>query len=213
MEPNTNPQPELQNSEQIDNNPNQEYDYQPVNQSNQSQYQNNNQTVSKTDNIGIVSIIMAFLFPVVGLILGIVGRNKAKKEGYSGTLSSIGIVISSTFIVLTIVALIAVFALTAANSGNTTAKVNDTVGKNNINATYVKLEEYYNINKSYPETINNTYLPTLDSSSLKAFTSNSSYSYVPSGCVENKCRSYIITYNLELNSSDEPSIYTKKSLN
>ena len=53
---------------------------------------------NKTDVIGIISIIMPFAgFAIIGVVLGVIGVNKAKAEGYSPTLSRVGLIISTIF--------------------------------------------------------------------------------------------------------------------
>lgn len=54
----------------------------------------------KTDTLGIVSLIMIIIFPLLGAILGFVGMSKAKKEGYSGTLSKVGAIVNTILVVL-----------------------------------------------------------------------------------------------------------------
>src|SRR5687768_9809705 len=48
-----------------------------------------------TDGLGIASIILFFFFPLVGLILGIIGMSKAKKAGRKNTLSLVGVVLNA----------------------------------------------------------------------------------------------------------------------
>jgi hypothetical protein len=55
---------------------------------------------AQTDTLGIVSIIMIFFIPFIGLILGAIGLKKANKEGYKNTLSKIGLIVNSVFVVL-----------------------------------------------------------------------------------------------------------------
>lgn len=54
----------------------------------------------KTDTLGIISLVMVLFIPLVGMILGFVGMSKAKKEGYSGTLSKVGAIVNTIFVVL-----------------------------------------------------------------------------------------------------------------
>lgn len=61
--------------------------------------------------LGILSLVFAFLFPLVGLVLGIIGHSKSKKAGYKNGLSVAGIVLSIVFMVLTILFFILVFGL------------------------------------------------------------------------------------------------------
>lgn len=44
----------------------------------------------ETDVLGIVSLCLIVYFPPAGLVVGLIGASKAKKEGYSPILSRIG---------------------------------------------------------------------------------------------------------------------------
>lgn len=70
----------------------------PENQSGNDQYQQ--PTHTKTDVLGIISLVMIFIFPLVGMILGFIGIGKAKKEGYPKTLSMIGAIVNTILVVL-----------------------------------------------------------------------------------------------------------------
>lgn len=49
----------------------------------------------ETDILGIISIIMAFVgFQLIGIILAIIGMNKAKQEGRPVTLSKVGLILN-----------------------------------------------------------------------------------------------------------------------
>jgi hypothetical protein len=60
-----------------------------------------------TPGIVIAGLICAFLCPLVGLILSIIGRGKAKEAGSGVGLATAGIIISAVFIVISIIANIA----------------------------------------------------------------------------------------------------------
>ena len=84
-----------------------------------------------------------------------------------------------------------------------------------INAMYYSLEEvFYPANKYYPQSINSDNLksvdPTLftDPSGIKLGTTGSTYSYSPTNCVNNQCKSYTLKTTLE-NEAD----FIKTSLN
>lgn len=58
----------------------------------------------KTSGLAIAALILAFVFPLVGLILGIVALSSIKKSGEKGKgLAMAGIILSSIFILLTII--------------------------------------------------------------------------------------------------------------
>lgn len=66
--------------------------------------------------LGILSIVFAFVSPVAGLILGIIGLNQGKRHGgdKAKKLNTIGIILSIIFIV---VSLIAVYYSVTSNGG------------------------------------------------------------------------------------------------
>ena len=82
----------------------------------QKQVPNNPSNAHKTDVLGIVSVILAFFgITFIGAIVGIAGIFKAKKEGYSKTLSVIGLIINIVFAVISILIFIVAFFLVMPN--------------------------------------------------------------------------------------------------
>jgi len=72
--------------------------------------------------LGIVAVIVAIFFNLIGLILGIVARNQSKQAGYKNTPATAAIIIGAVLLVLGIISVIVVFALAgsiAATSGST----------------------------------------------------------------------------------------------
>jgi quinol-cytochrome oxidoreductase complex cytochrome b subunit len=61
--------------------------------------------------LGIVGLIVAFFFPLIGLILSIVARSQSKRVGVPNTQATVGIVLGIVFIVLYIVGAILVVSL------------------------------------------------------------------------------------------------------
>ncbi len=57
--------------------------------------------------LGIVGLVLAFLAPVIGLILSIVAKVQSKNAGVKNTPATVGIVLSIIFIVLGLILLIA----------------------------------------------------------------------------------------------------------
>lgn len=79
--------------------------------------------VNPGQTLGIVALILAFLVPLIGLILGIVARGQSKKVGMSNGLATAAIWISVVFMViglivsiLVIVAYGSLFAITEYSS-------------------------------------------------------------------------------------------------
>ena len=60
--------------------------------------------------MGIVGLILAFLLPLVGLILSIIAVVQSKKAGVKNTPGVIGIIVGALFTVLALVFIIVVFA-------------------------------------------------------------------------------------------------------
>ena len=58
--------------------------------------------------LGILSIVFAFVSPIAGLILGIIGFTQSKKHGVSKVrkLNTIGIILSIVFLIISVIALI-----------------------------------------------------------------------------------------------------------
>ena len=95
------------------------------------------------------------------------------------------------------------------NSIETSAQ--DNTKKTAINSMYYSLEEvFYPTNKFYPQTISSDNLKSVDPalftdpSGIKLGTAGSAYTYTPTNCAENKCKSYTLKAKLA-NESD----YTK----
>jgi hypothetical protein len=99
------------------------------------------------------------------------------------------------------------------NNIETIAK--DDKRKTSINAMYYSLEEvFYPTNGFYPQTISSDNLKSVDPAlftdpdGIKMNTSGSAYSYTPTNCENDKCKSYTLKTTLE-NEAD----YTKASRN
>jgi amino acid transporter len=92
---------------------------QPVN-TNASQQTNSTQPVEqKTDVLGIISLICAFIgLQVIGFIVGLIGVKKAKEENRPATLSKIGWILNLIFMIIALIVIIAIIALGAFASNN-----------------------------------------------------------------------------------------------
>jgi hypothetical protein len=68
--------------------------------------------------LGIVGLILAIFFSLIGLIVSAVARSQSKKAGFKNTPATIGIVIGIVFLVLQIIAivLVSVIGVAAVNS-------------------------------------------------------------------------------------------------
>jgi len=81
---------------------------------------------------------------------------------------------------------------------------NDDTKKTAINAIYYSLEEvYYANNKYYPQTVDSNNLKSVDPvlftgpNGVKLGTAGSDYSYSPTNCSSNQCKSYTLKATLE----------------
>lgn len=88
--------------------------------------------------------------------------------------------------------------------GNIEVSANDKSRKTAINAMYYSLEEvFYPANKYYPQSISSENLKSVDPDlftdpdGIMINEANSSYTYKPIGCSENKCKGYTLTSTLE----------------
>ncbi|GAA1348781.1 hypothetical protein [Falsarthrobacter nasiphocae] len=59
--------------------------------------------------LGILSIVAIFFMPLVGVILGYIGRKNSREAGFSGELGHIGFVINLILTVLGALFIVAVF--------------------------------------------------------------------------------------------------------
>ena len=98
---------------------------------------------------------------------------------------------------------------------NITVVAQDNASKTAINAMYYSLEEvYYPANGFYPQTISSDNLKSVDpalfndQAGVAINTEGSTYSYTPTNCVDDKCKSYTLKSSLQ-NEAD----YIKTSRN
>src|SRR5690606_26098953 len=56
--------------------------------------------------LGIVGLVLAFLFSLAGLIVSLIARSQSKKAGVKNTPATVGVVLSIIFLVLQIIAII-----------------------------------------------------------------------------------------------------------
>jgi hypothetical protein len=66
--------------------------------------------VSDGKTLGIVGLVLAFVFSLAGLIVSIIARNQSKRAGVSNGPATAGIILSIIFLVLGIIIAIAVGA-------------------------------------------------------------------------------------------------------
>lgn len=64
--------------------------------------------------LGIVGLVLAFVFSLAGLIVSIIANNKSKRAGFKNTPAKVGIILSIVFLVLGIILAIVLIAVTGA---------------------------------------------------------------------------------------------------
>lgn len=87
-----------------------------------AQYGYQNAPVQRpTETMAILAIIFAFVFPVLGIVFGVIGRKNIARNGNNGRgLATAGMWLGIVFTVLTLVYIIVVVAIVA-SSGMQTA--------------------------------------------------------------------------------------------
>lgn len=60
--------------------------------------------------LGIVGLVLAFLAPLIGLIVSIIARNQSKAAGVENTPAKVGVILSIIFLVLGVIFAIIYFA-------------------------------------------------------------------------------------------------------
>ncbi len=64
--------------------------------------------------LGIVGLVLAFVAPLIGLIVSIIARNQSKAAGVENTPAKIGLILSIVFMVLYVIIFIIYFAVIGA---------------------------------------------------------------------------------------------------
>lgn len=67
--------------------------------------------VSDGKTLGIVGLVLAFVFSLAGLIVSIIASNQSKAAGVPNTPAKVGIILSIIFLVLGVIGIIAQIAL------------------------------------------------------------------------------------------------------
>ncbi|MCA9337732.1 hypothetical protein KC951_03415 [Candidatus Saccharibacteria bacterium] len=157
--------------------------------------------------LAIAGIVLAFLFPLLGLVLSIIAHAKTKKAGLKTTLSTIGIVLSAVFMVLSTIFVIVIF-LIAASGVQMAAR--DQQAQTDIDSLRQSIESYYETNGYYPNSLGN--LDNADQDALTPPNGDYVYSYVPFplGC-NDTCSGYTLSVGLsngEIYSADSSALLT-----
>ncbi len=137
--------------------------------------------------LGIVGLVLAFLLPLIGLILSIVGVSKSKKAGFKNTPGVIGIIVGAVLaFIVPVFILLVVFLSIPALQRNT----RNTQYKNDVATVQASLESYRAENGGrYPGDLSALSASTPDTSAM-------TYSAEPAGCTTD-CKSYTLSIMLE----------------
>lgn len=101
----------------------------------------------KTNSMAITGFVLAFLMPLLGLILSIVGLRQVKKRGEGGkTLAVAGIIVSAVTIAIATLIIALVFIAVPSIS----KQARDTERQSDINTIFVELESYFEDQRRYP---------------------------------------------------------------
>lgn len=68
--------------------------------------------------LGIVGLVLAILFSIIGFIVSLIAFNQSKAAGFKNTPAKVGIILGIVFFVLSVISIIASIALSAAILAN-----------------------------------------------------------------------------------------------
>lgn len=171
------------------------------------------------NQLAIISFVLTFFVPVVGLVLAVIALNEIKKSGERGRGLAIASIIINIIMALLFIVVVAV--LVFYNFETASARSRDAERKSDINALHSGLEHYYEQNGIYPtahQFESKAWRQTHSGSSLvsyEAFRSpvtGEKYFYDVSGanCTATGCDSYMVSAHLE--NEEGPKTYSKSSL-
>ena len=161
----------------------------------------------KFNTLSIVSFTLAFLVPLVGLVLGIVATAKIDSKTEKGKGLAISAIVVSCFVFIFQI----LFVLTLLQFNNVQDRARDSERKADIRLIESKLAEYRADNASYPSELSD--MSDIPVDALKGPKRGEVYNYsaMPSGCttVAVDCSGYGLSTN---NMETESNPYTRNSL-
>jgi len=103
--------------------------------------------------LAIAGIVLAFFFQLLGLILSIVAHNKSKNAGFKNTIATVGIVLNSVFLALSLILapILLTIIFTASSGIQDRAKAN--LDKSIAFNVVKKSETYFVLTDKYPTTV------------------------------------------------------------
>ncbi len=116
--------------------------------------------------------------------------------------NSKGFTVIELIVIIVVLGAASILFFIQKNNVEVAARDNDR--KTAINAMYYSLEQvFYKANGFYPQTIDETNLPSVDPAlftdpdGAKIGTAESTYRYEPTNCVDSKCKSYTLRTTLQ----------------
>lgn len=120
--------------------------------------------------LAIAGVVLAFFFSLLGLILSIVAKKKSKAAGFNNTLATVGIILNSVFLVLSILATGIILLITLSAAGGIQDRAKSTSARTSATSLQKKLEVYNVSYDFYP-----TSLSELNSTDLTRVSDDSMY--------------------------------------
>jgi hypothetical protein len=100
-----------------------------------------------TNTLSVVGLVFAFIAPLVGLVLSIIGLTKSKKNHQSTGIAIAGIIVSSVFMLLVFPIMV---ALVLSTTVGIQQKARNTEREVDIKTLYGQVEAYYGQTGKYP---------------------------------------------------------------
>lgn len=119
--------------------------------------------------LAIAGVVLAFFFSLLGLILSFVAKKKSKAAGFNNTLATIGIVLNSIFLVLSILATGIILLITLTATSGIQDRTKSTTALTSATSLQKKLEVYNVSYDFYPTTLsemNSTDMTRVSDSSM-----------------------------------------------
>lgn len=73
--------------------------------------------VADGKTLGIVGLVLAFVFPLAGIIVSVIAKNQSKAVGVENTPAKIGLILSIIFLIVSVIFIIIYFVAIAALVG------------------------------------------------------------------------------------------------
>ncbi|MGN7797624.1 hypothetical protein [Leifsonia sp. 22587] len=81
-------------------------------------------TIQRTEDpgrtLGVVGLVLAIVFPIAGLVVSLVARNRSREAGFANGLAKAGVIVSIVIIAASLLISFAIIALGVAITGDPT---------------------------------------------------------------------------------------------